>query len=174
MSESVLPMFSSRSFIVQFLTASSFRILNSSAGIPSPPLALFIMIFPKAHLPLHSTISGSQWVITPLWLSGSLRSFWCSSFVCSYHLFLLSSASIRSILFLSFIVPIFEGHVPLVSLIFLKRTLVFPILLFSSISLPWSLRKAFLSLLAIHLDSAFRWIHLSFSPFPFTSLLLYL
>ena len=35
------------------------------------------------------------------------------------------------------------------SSIFLKRSLVFPILLFSSISLQWSLRKAFLSLLAI-------------------------
>ena len=33
-------------------------------------------------------------------------------------------------------------------LIFLKRYLVFPILLFPSISLHWSLRKAFLSLLA--------------------------
>ena len=40
-------------------------------------------------------------------------------------------------------------NVPLVSLIFLKRYPVFPILLFSSISLHWSLRKAFLSLLAI-------------------------
>ena len=30
-------------------TASSFRILNSSAGIPSPPLALFIVMLPKAH-----------------------------------------------------------------------------------------------------------------------------
>ena len=37
----------------------------------------------------------------------------------------------------------------LVSLIFLKRSLVFPILFFSSISFHWSLKKAFLSLLAI-------------------------
>jgi len=44
---------------------------------------------------------------------------------------------------------IFAWNVPLVSLIFLKRSLVFPILLFSSISLHWSLRKPFLSLLAI-------------------------
>ena len=43
--------------------------------------------------------------------------------------------------------------------------------LFSSISLHWSLRKAFLSLLAILWKSAFRWIYLSFSPLPFTSLL---
>ena len=31
-------------------TASSFRILNSSAGILSPPVALFIVMLPKAHL----------------------------------------------------------------------------------------------------------------------------
>ena len=37
-------------------------------------------------------------------------------------------------------------NVPLVSLIFLKRSLDFPILLFSSISLHWSLRRTFLSL----------------------------
>ena len=56
------------------------------------------------------------------------------------HLFLTSSASVRSIPFPSFIVPIFTRNVPLVSLIFLKRSLVFPILLFSSISLHCSLR----------------------------------
>jgi len=32
-------------------TASSFRIWNSSTGIPSPPLALFIVMLPKAHIP---------------------------------------------------------------------------------------------------------------------------
>ena len=39
--------------------------------------------------------------------------------------------------------PIFAWNVPLVSLIFLKGSLVFPILFFSSISLYWLLRKAF-------------------------------
>ena len=61
--------------------------------------------------------------------------------------------------------------VPLVSLIFLKSSLVFPILLFSSISLHWSLRKPFLSLLAILWNSAFKWVYLSFSPLLFTSVL---
>ena len=56
-------------------TASSFRIWNSSAGIPSPPLALFIVILPKGHLTSHSRMSGSRWVIIPSWLSGSCRSF---------------------------------------------------------------------------------------------------
>ena len=32
-------------------------------------------MLPKAHLTSHSRMSGSRWVITPSWLSGSLRSF---------------------------------------------------------------------------------------------------
>ena len=44
----------------------------------------------------------------------------------------------------------------------MKRSLVFPILLFSSISLHWSVRKAFLSLLAFLWSSAFRWVYFSF------------
>ena len=55
--------------------ASSFRMWNSSAGIPSPPLALFIVMLPKAHLTSHSRMSVSRWVIIPSWLSGSWRSF---------------------------------------------------------------------------------------------------
>ena len=52
-------------------TASSFRIWNSSTGIPSPPLALFVVMLPKAHLTSYSKMSGSRWVwvITPSWLS---------------------------------------------------------------------------------------------------------
>ena len=39
-------------------TASSFRIWNSSTWIPSPPLALFLVMLPKAHLTLHSRMSA--------------------------------------------------------------------------------------------------------------------
>ena len=39
------------------------------------------------------------------------------------------------------------------------------------ISLHWSPRKAFVSLLAILWNSAFRWLYLSFSPLPFAFLL---
>ena len=49
-------------------TASSFRIWNSSTGIPSPPLALFVVMLIMAHLTLHSKISAYRWVITPSWL----------------------------------------------------------------------------------------------------------
>ena len=73
-------------------TASSFGIWNSSTGIPSPPLALFIVMLPKAHLTSHSRMSGTRSVITPPWLSGSWRSFLYSSSVYSCYIFLISSA----------------------------------------------------------------------------------
>ena len=56
-------------------TASSFRFWNSSARIPSHPLALFVVIHPKTHLTSHSKMSGSRWVTTSTWFSGSLRLF---------------------------------------------------------------------------------------------------
>ena len=143
-------------------TASSFRIWNSSTGIPSPSLALFVVMLSKAHLTSYSRMSGSRWVITPLWLSESWRYFFYSSSVYSCQLFFISSVSVQSIPSLSFTVPIFAWNIPVVSLIFLKRSLVFSIRLFFSISLHWSLRKTFLSLLPILWNSAFRWIYLSF------------
>ena len=45
-------------------TASSFRIWNSSTGIPSSPLALFVVMLPKAHLTSHSMMSVARWVVT--------------------------------------------------------------------------------------------------------------
>ena len=42
-------------------TASSFRIWNSSSGIPSPPLTLFIVMLSKAHLTSYSRMSGCRW-----------------------------------------------------------------------------------------------------------------
>ena len=70
-------------------TAFSFRIWNSSTGIPSPPL--FLVMLPKAHLTSHARMSGSRWVwvITPSWLSGLWRSFLYSSSVYSCYLFLM-------------------------------------------------------------------------------------
>ena len=66
-----------------------------------------------------------------MWLSKSVRPFLYSS-VYSCHFFLISSASVRSLLFLSLIIPIPEQDVSLISPVFLKRCLVFPTLLFSS------------------------------------------
>ena len=89
----------------------------------------------------------------------------------SCHLFLILSASVRSMPFLPFIMPIFAWNVPLESLIFFNRSLVFPTLLFSSISLHCSLLKVFISFLVILWNTPFIWIYLSFSPLPFPSLL---
>ena len=50
------------------LTASCFRIWKSSRGIPKQPLALFVVMLPKASLTSHSRMSGFRWVITPSWL----------------------------------------------------------------------------------------------------------
>ena len=143
-------------------------ILNSSIGIPSPPLASFVVMLPKAHLTSHSRVSVSRWVTTTSWLSRSLRPFlYSSSFSC--HLFLISSASVRSLTVSVF----YHAHPCLCSLgisNFLKRSLVFPILLFSCFLLC-SLKKAFLSPLAILWNSAFSSVYLSLSLLPFTPLL---
>ena len=116
------------------LTASSLRILNSSAGILSPLRALFVVMLPKAHLTSYSRMSGSRWVTPPLWLSRSLKPFMYSFSVYSCHLFLILSASVKSLLFLSFIVLILAWNVPLLSPVFLKRALQLLLLLLSHFS----------------------------------------
>ena len=73
---------------VQHFHSIIFRIWNSATGIPLPPLVLFVVMLPKARLTSYFRMSGSRWVITPSWLSGSWR---------SCHLFLISSAFVRSI-----------------------------------------------------------------------------
>ena len=105
------------------LTASSFRTFNSLAGIPSPLLALFVLMLPKAYWTSHCRMSDSKWVTTSLWLSKSLRPFLYSSSVYSCYLFLISFVSVRSLWFLPFIVPILIWNIPLISPIFLKRSL---------------------------------------------------
>ena len=52
------------------------------------------------------------------------------SSVYSFHLDLISSASIRSLPFLSFIMPILGWNIPLIFPVFLNRSLVLPFLLF--------------------------------------------
>ena len=52
---------------------------------------------------------------------------------------------------------------------FLDEISVFPFLLFSSVSFHCSLKKIFLSLLAILWNSAFRCVYPSFSPLPLLS-----
>ena len=158
-------------------TPSSFRTLNSSTGISSTPLALFIVMLLKAHLTLHSRMSGSRWVIISPWLPGSWRYFLSISSVYSCHLFLIPSASVRSIPFLHFML-IVTWNVPLVSLVFLKRSLVFPILLFSSyffaliteegflISPCYSLELCIQIGISFFFSFAFSWKRPVFIPIP--------
>ena len=99
-------------------TASPFRIWNSSVGIPSPPLALFFMSFLKpTGLRIPGCLALGEWSQHHDYLRH--EDLFCAV-VYSCHLFLISSASVRSIPFLSFIVPIFAWNIPLVCLIFLK------------------------------------------------------
>ena len=90
-------------------TVSSFRIWNSSAVIPSPPTALLVVKLSKTHMTRPSKMSGSKWVSTPSWLSGSLLLLLLlySFSVYSCHLYLIFSAIVKSFPFLSFIVSIF-------------------------------------------------------------------
>ena len=66
----------------------------------------------------------------------------------SFHLFLMFSASIRYIPFLSFIVPIFGQNISLIFSIFQKRSLVFPFYYFPlCLCTVYGRRPSFLSLL---------------------------
>ena len=72
---------------VQQIHSIIFQGLKELTGIPSPPLALFIVMLSKADLTSHSRMSGSRSVITPYsWLSGLWSSFLYSSSVYSCHL----------------------------------------------------------------------------------------
>ena len=93
------------------------------------------------------------------------------SSVYSCHLFLISSASVRSLPFLFFIEPILEWNVSLgisnllEEISSLSQSLVF-LYFFALIT-----EEGFLISPCYSLDSAFRWVYLSFCPLLFTSLL---
>ena len=136
-------------------TASSFRIWNSSTEIPSPPLALFIVILPKAHLTSHSRMSGlGEWSHHHSHLDHE-DFFLYNSSVYSWNLFLICSASVRSISFLSFFEPIFAWNVPFLSPIFLNCASYF-----SLKNSPWT-------------PGCFAWKYLGAHSFPCDLLLCY-
>ena len=83
----------------------SFRILNSSAGIPSSPLPLLAAMLPKAPLTSHSRMSGFGWVTTPSWLSRPLRCF--VLFWIVLHIPSISSWSLLVLLGLYHVCPLF-------------------------------------------------------------------
>ena len=86
---------------VQNFSASSFSIWNSSTGIPSPPLAMFVVMLPKAtwlHIPGCLALGG--WSHHRGYLGHEDLFLYSSVYSC--HL-LISSAFVISIVFLSFI-----------------------------------------------------------------------
>ena len=92
-------------------TATSFRIWNSSTGIPSPPLALFIVMLPKPtwlHIP--GCLALCEWSHHFDYLSWESFSYITSVYCC--HLFSISSASLRYIPFLSFMCPYLHEMFP--------------------------------------------------------------
>ena len=146
--------------------------------------------FLVAQLVKNLLAMGETWVCPRVWedpldthsnvlawriLSGSLRPFLYSISVYSCHLFLISSASVRSCFCQETVYVLYCAH-PCMNYSydisgFLEEISVFPILLFSSTTLHCSFKKAFLSLLAILWNTAFSWIYLSLSPLLFASLL---
>ena len=144
------------------LIALSFRILNNSAGIPSPTLALLSAVLPKAHLSSHSRMSGSGWVTTPSQLSGSLWSFFVQLLWVFFPSLLDLFCFVRSLPFLSFIVLFLDK----MFLIFLMWSQVFLLLSSSFCIVHW--RNPYLSLLFCGT------LHLIGCTFPFLSCFLLL
>ena len=154
-----------------------FPIMNPPpTSLPIPSLWVIPVHQPQASCILHQNWTGDSFLI---WY------YTCFSAILPNHpppppteskrLFYTSVSLLLSriqvcLQFLSFIVSIFGRNPPLMFQIFLKRSLVLPLLLFSSIIKHCSLKKAFLSLLAILRNSAFNWIYLSLFPLLFTSL----
>ena len=114
-------------------------------------------------------MSGSRWVTTSLWLSGSLRAFLYSS-VYSCHLFLIFLLLFGPYSFYPLLCLSLHEMFSLISPIFSKRYPVFVIVLFSSVLCVVLLKAAF-SLLALLWHSAFSWVYRFLSPLPFTFLL---
>ena len=116
------------------------------AGIPSPPLVLFMQKPSWLRNPWCLVLC--EWSHHNGLLATKAFFFIHSSSLSFCHLFLISSAYLRSYHFC----PLLSSSLHdmfLWYLIFLKRSLVFLIILFSSVSLHWSLKKTSLPLLAI-------------------------
>ena len=109
----------------------------------------------------------SDHTISIIWVMKIFFFYHFSMYSC--HL-LISFASVRSISFLSFIVPIFAWNVPLVSLIFLKRSHLFHSIAFLYF-FALITEEGFLLSPCYSLELFIRRVYLSFSSLPFTFLL---
>ena len=124
-------------------------------------------MLPNTHLTSHSRMSGSRRVNISLWISRPLRPFLYSSSIYSCHLFCF--CYILTISVLCHVHPCTKCSLNISN--FLEEISSLPLLLFSSVSLHYSFKEAFLSLLVIVRNSVFSWVYPSLSPLPFISLL---
>ena len=125
------------------LAASWFRIWNSSVEVPSPPLALFVVLLLKVHLTLDSRVSLSRLVITPSWFSRSWKSFF-EYFFC---VFLPSLFNIFSLCYVCTTSILYCAHLCMKCVIgvsnFLEEISSLSHFITSSVSWHWSLTKVF-------------------------------
>ena len=148
-------------------TASSFRSWNSSTEIPSSPLALSVVMLPRLtwlHIPGYLALG--KWSHHYGYLGHEDLQFCCVFLVPLLNIFCFCQVHTISVLYWAHLCM----NCSLGISNFLEVISSLSLSIFSSISLQWSLRKAFLSLLDIFWNSVFRWVYLSFSPLPFTSL----
>ena len=96
------------------LATAPFRIWSTSAGIPSLPQALLIVMLFLRLTWLHTQWwLAFRWVTTPLWLSQSLRLSLLIYLFCIFLLPLFNLfCSFRSLAILSFFVPILAWKFP--------------------------------------------------------------
>ena len=130
-------------------------------------------MFLKAHLTSYFRISSSRWVTIPSWLSESFKPFFGIVFLC-----ILATSSQSLLLLLNPSHSVISSTHPCRRMKyshdspnFLKESLVFLILLSSSVALHCWFKKTFLSFFAFLCKSIFGWVCLSLSLLPFTFLL---
>ena len=131
---------------------------------------MLVVMLSEAQLTLCSSISVFTWVPPTSSLSGSVWTFLYSSSVHSCYLFLISSAFVVSLTFLSFIVPIFAWSIPIASPSFLKRSILFTMYYFPLI-LACFIYKDFLTSPCYSLEVCISLSNLSLSCLLFTSLI---
>ena len=129
-------------------------------------LSRFVIAFlPRSkHLLISCCSHHLQWFLEPQ----KIKSATVSPSIC--HLFLISSASVTFIPFSVLYCAHFYMKSSLGISNFLEKICSLSHSIVFLYCLHWSLRKAFLSLLAILWNSAFKQVYLPFSPLSFTSL----
>ena len=99
-------------------TTSSFRIWNSSTGIPSPPLALFVVMLRPTWLHIPRYLALGEWSHHRDYLGGEILLIYyclppCTLFSFDHHLFLLCIYDSISVLLCLFIFLRFHVKVKL-------------------------------------------------------------